>query len=100
LRADFEIVEKYDIENEIILEIPLFGMMGSEEENSNQIGNWNKFSKIHFSYEIIEGDHFFIYKHGQKIANLIKEFYCKAIDIQQQNFNFQWNILTSEKEEK
>jgi external thioesterase TEII len=72
LRADFEISEKNEIAREPATSASLYAIMGSREEKVDQITNWGRFTKSDFNYEILEGNHFFIHKHPQRIAAIIK----------------------------
>ena len=78
LRADFEIAERNNLENEIPGNAAIYAMMGDQEKNVEKIDNWQKFTNSLFEYKIIKGNHFFIYEHPQYIAKLIKEFYVKV----------------------
>jgi external thioesterase TEII len=78
LRGDFEIAENTGMENESPISSPLFAMMGSQEEDVNDISNWANFTKSSFKHEVLEGDHFFIHKHPKRIAAIIKECYDRA----------------------
>lgn len=78
LRADFEVAENTGMENEPPTSSPLFAMMGSEEDDVNEIANWANFTKSSFKHEVLEGDHFFIHKHPKRIAAVIKECYERA----------------------
>ncbi|WP_343672292.1 alpha/beta fold hydrolase [Chitinophaga sp.] len=84
LRADFELAEKNGLENEAPVKAPLFAMMGEQEEGIEKIANWGRFSSSRFDHELLEGDHFFIYKHPQRIADIIRYCYQKAKPIQQE----------------
>jgi external thioesterase TEII len=75
LRADFEVAEKNGMGDEPAIDSPLYAMMGSREEKTGEISNWGRFTSSHFGYEILEGDHFFIYNHPQRIARIIKDCY-------------------------
>jgi surfactin synthase thioesterase subunit len=75
LRADFEIAERNELAAEPAINVPLFAMMGSEEENVEKIGNWERFTNSRFDHRILGGDHFFIYKHPHTIAGIIKRSY-------------------------
>jgi external thioesterase TEII len=86
LRADFEIVERNDLTNEQAVSIPLYAMMGSQEEEAGEIENWSNFSRTDFKFEIMEGDHFFIYKHPQRIATIIRDCYQRTAMRQKQSF--------------
>ena len=72
LRADFEIAENHRMDDEPAVPAPLFAMMGSREERVEQISNWGRFTQSTFGYEVLEGDHFFIHKHPQRLAMILK----------------------------
>jgi surfactin synthase thioesterase subunit len=78
LRADFEVVEKRKMEHEPPVSVPLYAIMGSQEEDAGKIASWGKFTRSEFNYEILEGDHFFIHKHPQRMADIIRECYRKS----------------------
>ncbi len=82
LRADFEITEKNELGNEPAVNVPLYAIMGSREEKVDEISNWGRFTRSRFNYEVLEGDHFFIYKHPERIAGLIKEC-CSTVTFYQ-----------------
>jgi external thioesterase TEII len=71
LRADFEIAEKHGLDGEPAIKAPLYAIMGSQEENASEISNWSRFTTGNFYSEVLEGDHFFIHRHPQRIAGII-----------------------------
>ncbi|MBC8756498.1 thioesterase [Kordia sp. YSTF-M3] len=72
MRADFEILEKEEnSEKGLMIHTPIHAMMGSEEKTKDHIANWKKFTSKKFTSEIVEGNHFFINEHPQKIAEVI-----------------------------
>ncbi len=75
LRADFEIIEKDDRYIESPVQCPIYAVMGSGEEKTELISNWSEFTRSRFSFEILEGDHFFIFKHAHRIGRIIKQNY-------------------------
>jgi external thioesterase TEII len=75
IRADFEIVEKVPLDSEKPVNVPIYAMMGSEEEKAKDISNWSNFTKAGFNFEVLKGDHFFIHKHSERIASIINECY-------------------------
>lgn len=83
LRADFQIAEVNGMENEPPIQAPLYAMMGSEEEKVAEISNWGRFTKNAFKYEVLPGNHFFIHKHPQRIAAVLKECSSGALQMQQ-----------------
>lgn len=74
LRADFGLVNN-TIEEHISTTVPLFAMMGADEEHVSQIENWSRFTTSNFCYELLPGNHFFILQHPQKVANILKRCY-------------------------
>ena len=74
LRADFEIVEKNEIELDRV-NAPLFAMMGDEEADVEKISNWARFSAGQFNFKILSGGHFFIFNHPVEISSIIKGHY-------------------------
>lgn len=78
LRADFEVAENHGLAEEPAVNAPLFAMMGSREEKADQIANWGRLTNSDFAYEILEGDHFFIYKHAGRIAAILDACYGKT----------------------
>jgi surfactin synthase thioesterase subunit len=78
IKSDFEIVGSCDLENKCKIEAPIYAMMGDKETLSPQITNWSNYTKSNFEFEVLTGDHFFIHKHPQKIARVIKTFYDQS----------------------
>jgi surfactin synthase thioesterase subunit len=79
LRADFEVAERNGMSNELPVKSPLFALMGTEEERVGEISNWRKFTLGTFGYEVLEGDHFFINRHPQKLAGIISSCYHREL---------------------
>lgn len=75
LRADFEIAERNGLQQEPPIEARMFAIMGSQEDDVEFISNWSEFTRGRFSAEILEGDHFFIHRHPDRIASIINTFY-------------------------
>jgi external thioesterase TEII len=73
LRADFEVAERNELSDEPATTCPLYALMGNQEEQANKIVNWSKFTKSSFKFEILEGDHFFIRRHPERLARIITE---------------------------
>ncbi len=78
LRADFEIAERNQLAVQPPINAKLFAIMGSEEENVAQIDNWSRFTKGDFKTLVLEGNHFFIYDHPRRIADIIFSFYSES----------------------
>ncbi|MFY0256187.1 thioesterase II family protein [Chitinophaga sp. 30R24] len=77
LRADFEIAEKEELS--AVVQSPIYGIMGSEEENAEKLFNWRQFTHADFHGEIVTGNHFFIFEHPEKVAGIIRQQYLKAV---------------------
>lgn len=84
LRADFEIAERHDLRREPAIQAPLYAIMGSLEESVGEINNWSGFTKGGFYSEVLEGDHFFIYRHPHRIAGIISTLYSRVHALPQQ----------------
>ena len=87
LKADFEIAERNSLATELPAAAPLYAMMGSLEEDVDKIANWGNYTRSRFDYEVLEGDHFFIHKHPQRIAAVIEHCYRSALLRQQGALN-------------
>jgi len=78
LRADFEVSERNNMKLESPVRAPVFAIMGNEEEYVDEIGNWKNYTLSGFNKRILKGDHFFIFKHPQEIAQIIRYSYGKG----------------------
>ncbi|MGB8191596.1 MAG: alpha/beta fold hydrolase [Chitinophagaceae bacterium] len=83
LRADFEVAENNGLDDEPPVNVPLYAMMGSEEEEVEEIANWSRYTTSTFKSEVLQGDHFFINKHPKRIAEIMKECYKMTKLVQQ-----------------
>ena len=79
LKADFEVAEENEVCDTVRLATPLYAIMGSEEERVELISNWGRFTQSEFGSEVLDGDHFFILNHAERLAEIIKECYHKSI---------------------
>nr|WP_295875054.1 alpha/beta fold hydrolase [uncultured Chitinophaga sp.] len=82
LRADFEIAERNNIENAAAVNVPLYAIMGSEEEKAASIDNWGRFTHSFFNAEVLPGDHFFIHRHPHRLMQIIRLVYNQATLVQ------------------
>jgi len=82
LRADFEVAERHHMENVTPVSAPLYAMMGSLEEEVEEIQNWSRFTQAHFESKVFDGDHFFIHKHAPAIAGVINNCYNRVATLQ------------------
>lgn len=77
LKADFELAEKNTFDP-FVINVPIYAMMGNQEENAGKISNWQRFTNAPFYHSIFEGGHFFIHDHPEKIAGIIN-VYCNDL---------------------
>lgn len=77
MRADFQILEKdKHFEAGLILNTPIFAIMGDEEKTVSEIENWKTYTNRQFDYKVVPGNHFFIHRQVKALAKIIKE--CAA----------------------
>ncbi len=72
MRADFELAERNDLAASKPLYTPVYALMGNQEQGAVHIENWHKFTTARFDHELLEGDHFFIHRHPQRLAGIIR----------------------------
>ncbi|QXH37869.1 thioesterase II family protein [Pseudomonas sessilinigenes] len=77
IRADFEVAERADSYEFEPVDIPLHVVMGTEEDFSDKIGLWEKYTTSSFSKGLLSGDHFFIHNHICEIAAIAKSMLSK-----------------------
>jgi external thioesterase TEII len=74
IRGDFELLERaFDVPVNLRIDTDIVAIMGSEEENVNELNNWSNYTEGNLKSEIFEGNHFFIFDHVQKLSQLIIE---------------------------
>jgi external thioesterase TEII len=78
LRADFEIVHKQPL-HVTPVNIPVYAVMGSEEDTVSKIHNWEKYTTAGFDYEVLPGNHFFLFEHSGRMAEIIKSCYHRYV---------------------
>lgn len=78
IRADFECLEKdFFSEKGIVIKTPIYAMMGTEEETCHEIENWSKFTDSDFQYRVLNGNHFFIYRHPEELATVLNNSFSE-----------------------
>ena len=77
LRADFKVVEGYEYQENLLLNIPIDVFYGDQElKDLGDIDKWKEESNRPVTIHELKGDHFFIYNHGEYITkSLVKEFF-------------------------
>ena len=81
LRADFKMIEERSPLMEQPILTPICAIMGGKEEQVENIFNWNKFTYTRFEYKVLEGGHFFIKDYPSDLAEIIKSFYYRSVNI-------------------
>lgn len=75
LRADFEILEKHKLsEVGLVINTSIFAIMGDQEETVTDIENWKFYTSGKFDYQVLPGNHFFIYGQVKILAKIINEY--------------------------
>jgi surfactin synthase thioesterase subunit len=72
LRADFKAYETYIHEAGTKLDVPIVAMIGDEEDLAmEEVKKWQAETSSRMSLYLFPGDHFFIYRHWDRIGRLI-----------------------------
>lgn len=82
LRADFEVAERHGLAWEPPMKAPIFAIMGDQEEKVLDIANWERFTLGGLTTEVVDGDHFFIHKHAERLAAIIRHCHDKITLLQ------------------
>lgn len=82
LRADFVIDETYVNEKITKLDIPILGIIGTEDKELTieQLKKWEDYTTKEFNYKYIEGGHMFINTNIEKVAYEINKFIDECDD--------------------
>ncbi|WP_215907196.1 thioesterase II family protein [Kordia aestuariivivens] len=79
LRADFQILEEGgNADQSIIINTPIYALMGDQEKSVKHINNWQKFTNTSFKAQVLTGNHFFIHEHTETLTTIILSTYKKA----------------------
>jgi surfactin synthase thioesterase subunit len=74
MRADFEILEKNrDSEIGLVINTPIFAIMGDKEETVGEIENWEMYTTRKFDCQVVPGNHFFIHNQVETLTQIINE---------------------------
>ena len=81
LKADFSAIENFKATYDKAHSVPITVIIGDNEENitDKELEAWKEESEKTVSLSKLEGDHFFIYKHTEYIANKINEICSKSV---------------------
>ncbi|MGL5440738.1 MAG: thioesterase II family protein [Filifactoraceae bacterium] len=76
LRADFILDETYIKKDIVKIDVPIFGLMGTEdtELSVEQLKKWEDYTSKDFSYKYIEGGHMFLNTNTEMLAKEINNF--------------------------
>lgn len=75
MKADFEIAEENNLDSKSIINTPVYAVMGDSEKHVKDIANWSGYTTSDFKYEVLQGDHFFIRNHAERLSTIILKFY-------------------------
>lgn len=81
LRADFKLLE--DAEEVLIdykINTPVMAVMGDEEKYVSEIRNWKAYTEGSFDHKVVSGDHFFIYKYGDMLLQLVQNSFLSGVN--------------------
>lgn len=79
LRADFEVLEKDEELAFHTVKTPIHAIMGSREEAVEDIGSWQRYTSGGTTETVLEGNHFFIYDHAVRLADIIRKSYTASL---------------------
>ena len=72
LRADFQVIEKHNLDKKYKLNIPIVAFRGEDENFSKKdFEKWKKFSNKSVKTHYCNGNHFFIFKHKYNFVEKI-----------------------------
>jgi len=74
LRADLQAIDTYHHVGGKRLNIPLLALGGDDDPfvPSERLAEWAQFTDGPFDSEVFAGDHFFIHRHADRVARLVK----------------------------
>ena len=72
LRADFQLAENHGLINQPPVEVPIYAIMGNRELDLESLSQWRYYTHGKFDFEILEGDHFFIYRQASRLAEIFR----------------------------
>lgn len=73
IRSDLKLLDSVSGRTPAIINSPVIAVMGNQEKNAHMIEEWGNYTKSGFNFQHLEGDHFFIYKHPETIAQLLSK---------------------------
>ncbi len=86
LRHDFALADMKDMLADLPpLSIPIYALMGSTEDDVAGISNWSRFTSKTFGFQVLEGNHFFIFDHAAALARIIRQ--CHAASLERSPLN-------------
>lgn len=53
------------------INVPVLALMGTKERNAYKIQEWGEYTNGRFDFKYLDGDHFFINNHPERIAQLL-----------------------------
>lgn len=81
LRADFMIDETYQRKDVIKIDVPILGLMGTEDKELKleELKKWEEYTTKDFKYRYIEGGHMFINTNTEIVTKEISAFINKNV---------------------
>lgn len=74
LRANFTMIETYTYRDEEPFDIPIAAFGGTRDKTTSEteLSAWGRQTKRSFSYQLFEGEHFFIQQHQSSVLDTVK----------------------------
>ena len=73
LRADFALLERAEEKITYKINTTIYAIMGNTEEYVAHIENWGNYTTGHFEHEVLQGNHFFVFDHLDKLKAIIEK---------------------------
>lgn len=73
LRADFALLERKEDAVSFKIKTPIHAIMGNREEYVQHIENWRKYTSGNCQHNVLEGNHFFVFDHLDRVRAIIEK---------------------------
>lgn len=73
IRADMKLLHSMSGSVPETIDTPVMAIMGTKEKSAFRIQEWSKYTRGHFDFKFLEGDHFFIHDHPETISALLSK---------------------------
>lgn len=78
LRGDFALLEKATEKISFTINTPIHAVMGTNEKYREHIQNWGKYTTGGFEYEVLNGNHFFVFEHTKHLQSIIEKAFNRS----------------------